>query len=271
MSPATRGVHDSIDANIRRTGIPYLHPDEPTVQLDLLGSARVIEWQEGKAAFLFASEGCWSELPHLYARYGTTATAELIAKLKTMEQATSAIVCDSGMQATALAFDVLLEPGTHAVMMRQVYNKTRSYLEWMAARIGASVTIVDDGDRVGLAEAIRPNTRFVFAETFTNPLVRAQDFDMLREVIERASDRAVAEARARYDHRVAMGLQAASPRQRRRHHRRQRHQVAWWKRSRPVGLPGHQRHPVRQCGDGPHRHAGRHSRLAACRRNCGGL
>ena len=186
MSPATRGLHDSIDAHIRRTGIPYLHPDEPTVQLDLLGSARVIEWQERKAAFLFASEGCWSELPHLYARYGTTATAELVAKLKAMEYATSALVCDSGMQATALAFDVLLEPGTHAVMMRQVYNKTRSYLEWMAARIGASVTIVDDGDRVGLAEAIRPNTRFVFAETFTNPLVRAQDFDMLREVIERA-------------------------------------------------------------------------------------
>ena len=185
MSPATRELHDSIDAQIRRTGVPYLHPEEPTVQLDLLGSARVIEWQEGKAAFLFASEGCWSELPHLYARYGTTATAQLIAKLKALEHANSAIVCDSGMQATAVAFDVLLEPGTHAVLMRQVYNKTRSYLEWMAARIGASVTVVDDGDRAALAEAIRPNTRFVFAETFTNPLVRAQDFDMLREAIER--------------------------------------------------------------------------------------
>ncbi len=185
MSASTRGLHERIDAHIRQTGVPYLHPDEPTVQLDLLGSARVIEWQEGKAAFLFASEGCWSELPHLYARYGTTATAKLIAKLKAMEQANSAIVCDSGMQATAMAFDVMLEPGTHAVLMRQVYNKTRSYLEWMAARIGASVTIVDDGDRAALTESIRPNTRFVFAETFTNPLVRAQDFDLLREVIDR--------------------------------------------------------------------------------------
>jgi cystathionine beta-lyase/cystathionine gamma-synthase len=183
MSQATRDLHAGIDEHIRKSGIPYLHPDEPTVQLDLLGSARVIEWQEGKAAFLFASEGCWSELPHLYARYGTTATAELIAKLKTLEQASSAIVCDSGMQATALAFDALLEPGTHAVLMRQVYNKTRSYLEWMAGRIGASVTVVDDGDRAAIAAAITPDTRFVFAETFTNPLVRAQDFDMLREVV----------------------------------------------------------------------------------------
>lgn len=186
MSPATREIHDGIDAHIRRTRIPYLHPDEPTVQLDLLGSSRVIEWQEGKAAFLFASEGCWSELPPLYARYGTTATNHLIAKLKSLEHATAAIVCDSGMQATALAFDALMAPGSHAVLMRQVYNKTRSYLEWMAARIGASLTIVDDGDRAGLAAAITPETRFIFAETFTNPLVRAQDFDLLRGVVRQA-------------------------------------------------------------------------------------
>ena len=186
MAAATRDLHGAIDAHARRTGIPYLHPDEPTVQLDLLGSSQVIEWQEGKAAFLFASEGCWSELPHLYARYGTTATAELIARLKTLEHASAALVCDSGMQATALAFDVLMEPGGHAVLMRQIYNKTRSYLEWMAARVGGSVTIVDDGDANALAAALRPETRFVFAETFTNPLVRAQDFAAIREVITAA-------------------------------------------------------------------------------------
>jgi cystathionine beta-lyase/cystathionine gamma-synthase len=160
------------------------------VQLDLFGSARAIAWQEGKAAFMFAGEGCWSELPHLYARYGTTATATLLSKLKALEHAGAALVCDSGMQATALVFDVLMSPGRHAVLMRQVYNKTRSYLEWLAARVGASVTIVDDGDEGALEAAIRPETAFVFAETFTNPLVRAQDLDMLREVVTGAADRA---------------------------------------------------------------------------------
>lgn len=190
MGEATRAIHVAIDDHARRTGIPYLHPDEPTVQLDLLGSAQVVAWQEGKAAFLFASEGCWSELPHLYARYGTTATTALIGKLKALEHATSGIVCDSGMQATALAFDVLMAPGSHAVLMRQVYNKTRSYLEWLAARTGGTVTVVDDGDAAALAAAITPATRFVFAETFTNPLVRAQDFDLLRRVMTEARDRA---------------------------------------------------------------------------------
>jgi cystathionine beta-lyase/cystathionine gamma-synthase len=182
MSVSTRRLHDSLDAHARLTGLPYLNPDEPTVQLDLYGSARTIEWQEGKAAFLFAAEGCWSELPHLYARYGTTATATLIGRIKALEHASAVLVCDSGMQATALAFDALLSPGRHAVLMRQVYNKTRSYLKWLIDRVGGSLTIVDDGDREGLAAAIRPETAFVFAETFTNPLVRAQDLTALIEI-----------------------------------------------------------------------------------------
>lgn len=190
MHSSTRRLHDALDAHARRTGVPYLHPDEPTVQLDLFGSAQVIAWQEAKAAFLFAAEGCWSELPHLYARYGTTATAALITRLKTLEHATSALVCDSGMQATALVFDVLMTRGSHAVTMRQVYNKTRSYLEWLAGRVDGGVTIVDDGDIPGLAAAIRPETTMVFAETYTNPLVRAQDLDALRNVVTNARERA---------------------------------------------------------------------------------
>ena len=37
--------------------------------------------------------------------------------------------------------------------------------------------MVDDGDRAAIAAAITPQTPFIFAETFTNPLVRAQDFE----------------------------------------------------------------------------------------------
>lgn len=183
MSDRTRELHDAIDAHARRAGLAYLHPDEPTVQLDLFGSARAIQWQEGKATFLFASDGCWSELPHLYARYGTTATARLIGEIRKLEQAIAVLACDSGMQATALVFDTLMTPGSHAVLMRQVYNKTRSYLSWLADRVGGEISIVDDGDAAALAGAIRPETRFVFAETFTNPLVRAQDLEMLRRVV----------------------------------------------------------------------------------------
>jgi hypothetical protein len=227
MSRDTRRLHEAIDGHARRSGVPYLHPDEPTVQLDVFGSAQVIAWQEAKAAFLFAGEGCWSELPHLYARYGTTATATLIDRLKTLEHATSALVCDSGMQATAVIFDVLMTPGGHAIVMRQIYNKTRTYIEWLAARLGGSVTIVDDGDMTGLAAAIRPETKFIFAETFTNPRCG------------RAARRSGREADRRFDHRDALGVQEAAARLRHRHRRGQRHEGAWRPGCGPVGLHRH--------------------------------
>jgi cystathionine beta-lyase/cystathionine gamma-synthase len=190
MSAPTRELHASLDAHARRCGLPFLHPDDPTVQLDLFGSARVIEWQEGKAASMFLGEGSWSALPPLYARYGTTATGELLSRLRALEHARAALVCDSGMQATAMVFDALLAKDRHAVLMRQVYNKTRTYLEWLAARVGGSVTVVDDGDWEALESAIGPHTVLVFGETFTNPLVRAQDVARLVATVAAARGRA---------------------------------------------------------------------------------
>lgn len=190
MHADTRALHDALDAHARRTGVPWLHPDEPTVQRDLLGSGPVIAWQEGKAAFLFAAEGCWSELPPLYARYGTAATGALIERVKALEGAGAALVCDSGMQATALVFDVMMTPGAHAVLCRQIYNKTRSYMQWLVDRLGGALTVVDDGDHAALAAAITPATRVVFAETFTNPRVRAQDIEALVALVGRARDTA---------------------------------------------------------------------------------
>ncbi|HEY4244826.1 MAG TPA: PLP-dependent transferase [Kofleriaceae bacterium] len=174
MAPETRALHEALDAHA-----PWLHPTRRTIQRDLLGSPEVVAWQEAKAAFLIDGEGAWSELPHLYARYGTPGVAALIRELRALEGAAAAIVTDSGMQAVALVIDALVQRGGHAVAMRQVYNKTRTFLEHSAARVGATVTLVDDGDLAGLAAAIRPETRLVIAETFTNPLVRAQDVGVL--------------------------------------------------------------------------------------------
>ncbi|NVB82018.1 MAG: aminotransferase class V-fold PLP-dependent enzyme [Kofleriaceae bacterium] len=180
MGSATRELHDSVDANA-----PYLHPERRTIQRDLGHSRNVVAWQEAKAAFIVTGDGAWSELPHLYARYGTPGTAELIAELRRLERASCAFVTDCGMQAVALVADVSIAAGTHAIAMRQVYNKTRSFFEATAKRVGAAVTLVDDGDHAALAAALRPETRFVFAETFTNPLGRAQDVPALVELVHR--------------------------------------------------------------------------------------
>jgi cystathionine beta-lyase/cystathionine gamma-synthase len=180
MSAATRELHDGVDANT-----PYLHPELRSIQRDLGSSAQGVAWQEGKAAFTLAQTGCWSELPHLYARYGTPGTEELIAALRALESARCALVTDCGMQAVALVADVLVRAGSHVIAMRQVYNKTRAFFETTAKRLGATLALVDDGDHVALAHALRDGTALVFAETFTNPLTRAQDIPALVELVGR--------------------------------------------------------------------------------------
>lgn len=177
MAPATRELHDAVDRNA-----PWLHPSRRTLQRDLRSSDGVAAWQEGKARFVAARDGAWSELPHLYARYGTEGTSALIRELRALEHARCAIVTDCGMQAVALVIDTLLAPGAHAVVMRQVYNKTRAFFEASARRVGATIAFVDDGDLPALAAALRPDTRLIFAETFTNPLGRAQDIPALVEL-----------------------------------------------------------------------------------------
>ncbi len=183
MGAATRELHTALDAYARADGIAWLNPERRTIQRDLLGSPNVVAWQEAKLAFMLRGDGAWSELPHLYARYGTPGTAALIAALRELEGARCAFVTDCGMQAFALVTDVLLAAGGHAVVMRQVYNKTKTFLEWSTRRLGGSVTAVDDGDHAALAAAITPATRFVFAESFTNPLMRAQDIGALVQTI----------------------------------------------------------------------------------------
>jgi len=185
MAAATRELHAALDDHARATGVGWLHPERRTIQRDLLGSPNVVAWQEAKAAFLLTGDGAWSELPHLYARYGTPGTRVLIGALRGLEGARAAIVTDSGMQAVALVTDAVLQAGGHAVVMRQVYNKTRTFIEHSARRVGATVTFVDDGDLAGLAAALRPETQLVFAETFTNPLTRAQDVAALTALTRR--------------------------------------------------------------------------------------
>lgn len=183
MAAATRELHDSVNANA-----PYLHPERRTIQRDLGTSATGIAWQDAKAAFTLGGEGAWSELPHLYARYGTPGTSELIAALRALEHAKAGFVVDCGMQAVALVADVHITQGAHVIAMRQVYNKTRAFYEWTCKRVGATLTFVDDGDLAALAAALRPETRLVFGETFTNPLGRAQDIPALVELVHRVPD-----------------------------------------------------------------------------------
>ena len=176
FSSETQELHQSIDSAARRHGTPYLHPQDPTLQLDMLGSRHMVDWQERKAESVLAGEECWSELHQFYARYGVETNRKLVARVRALENAAGVILTDCGMQAVALTFDVLAANiGGHAILVRGVYNKTRRYLEWLGNRLTIEISIVNDGDYEGMEKAMRSDTFLIFAETYTNPLMRALD------------------------------------------------------------------------------------------------
>jgi cystathionine beta-lyase/cystathionine gamma-synthase len=179
MDQNTIELHDAIDANIRRFGCPYLSTEGESVSVDLLGSARMVRWQERKAEASLLGSSCWSELPQVYGRYGGGASRELVSRVKELEGAEAAIITDSGMGAAAVLFDVLLEPGDHALVARGVYNKTKAYLGWLESRVGIGVTLLDDDEIETLEARITERTRIVLVEIFTNPLLRAFDPERL--------------------------------------------------------------------------------------------
>ena len=185
MHATTRSLHASVDEAARKCGVPYLHPEGPSIQLDLLGSRRMTAWQEAKAEAVFAGERCWSDLPQVYGRYGVEVGGDLIRAVRELEGAAGVLLADCGMQACALVMDVLVRPGSHAIVMRQCYNKTKTYLEWLAGRVGSTFTVVDDGDLEGLEKAIEKTTGLIFSETFTNPLTRAMNPRAVGELVQR--------------------------------------------------------------------------------------
>lgn len=186
----TRRLHDAVDARTRADGQPWLHPDGPTVQQDLFHNDMVEAWQKDKAEAVLAGERCWSELPVFYARYGTHFGLQLIEAVKRLSAARAAVLTDSGMQAIALAIDALVEPGDHVVVSRDVYNKTKKHLLWLSQRMDLTLGLVDGTDPAALDAKVKPHTRMVLVETFSNPLLRALSPSAWSDAIVRLREKA---------------------------------------------------------------------------------
>ncbi|NQV07986.1 cystathionine gamma-synthase [bacterium] len=80
----------------------------------------------------------------------------------------------SGMAATALV-GYLLKPGDHILMPDDAYGGTFRFISQVLAGQGIEWTVADLTDPDAVAAALRPETRVVWVETPTNPLLRVVD------------------------------------------------------------------------------------------------
>ena len=87
----------------------------------------------------------------------------------------------SGLAATSTILDVL-DSGSHVICMDDVYGGTFRLFERVRKRsAGLEFSFVDLGDKAALEAAVRPNTKLIWAETPTNPMLKVLDLEQLAD------------------------------------------------------------------------------------------
>jgi cystathionine beta-lyase/cystathionine gamma-synthase len=121
----------------------------------------------------------------LYSRYGNNPNQLRVAeRLARLEGAEAAIFVASGMGATALAHLAVLNPGDHLLSSEWIYGGTRRLFLEEFTRFGIEVSFVNPDRRREWRSKLRKNTRAIFVETPTNPLMRVLDIKWLAVLAE---------------------------------------------------------------------------------------
>jgi len=101
--------------------------------------------------------------------------AVLHAKLAALENAEAALVAGSGMAAISAALFTVLSGGGHLLAQDCVYGGTHDLFMEEFPRYGMAVDFIDGDEPATWREAIRPNTKAIYVEAISNPLLQVSD------------------------------------------------------------------------------------------------
>jgi len=124
----------------------------------------------------------------MYGRYDNPNRQMLEACLTELDRAEVCAAFGSGQAATSAVFQAL-KPGDHVVAPLDVYFGTAKLLREVLTPWGLEVSFTDLTDLHALKAAIRPNTRLVWAETPSNPLLKITDVAAVAEIAHAAGAR----------------------------------------------------------------------------------
>ena len=132
--------------------------------------------------------------PHgfLYSRNHNPNRNGLEAALAALEGGSSSAAFGSGLASITAIFQGL-QPGDHVVAPKDIYHGTANVLKHLFAKWQVSATFVDMTDLDATQRAVQPNTRIVWIETPSNPLIQCVDIAAISDIAHRAGARAVAD------------------------------------------------------------------------------
>jgi cystathionine gamma-synthase len=160
---------------VRSAGEPYRGIGRPLAQP--IYQTTVYAFDSLEAAKTADSEGDW-----FYYRVKGINQTSFEKGIAELEAAEAACACGSGMAAIFNALTVVLSSGDHVLVDGQVYGGTYALLVDQLPKFGISHTFVDMTDYAAVKAAIQPNTKALYFETVTNPLIRVTDLNYMAQL-----------------------------------------------------------------------------------------
>jgi len=126
------------------------------------------------ATFEFGGEASYHDIR--YIRLNNTPNhAVLHAKLAALEGGQAALVAASGMAAISTTLLSVLRAGDHLLAQNCLYGGTHDFLTRDLANYGIEHSFIDGNDPDSWPAQLRPNTKALYMETLTNPLLEIAD------------------------------------------------------------------------------------------------
>jgi methionine-gamma-lyase len=120
------------------------------------------------------AEGCY-----LYSRHSSPSNLYLDKAMAAMEGTEAANVSASGMGAITPTLLQICDQGDHIVSSRTIYGGTYAFLKNFTPKFGIKTTFVDITKIEIVEAAITPNTKIIYCETVSNPLLEVADIRQL--------------------------------------------------------------------------------------------
>ncbi|XP_018315201.1 putative cystathionine gamma-lyase 2 [Mycetomoellerius zeteki] len=124
---------------------------------------------------------------YLYGRSGNPTRNVLETCLAALENGKHAFCFSSGL-GTLTAITGLLKAGDHLIVGDDLYGGTNNYIRKCSSRQSMTYTFVDMTDIQNVIDAIQPNTKMIWFETPTNPLLKLTDIKAVAESLKSRPD-----------------------------------------------------------------------------------
>lgn len=132
----------------------------------------------------YVQQGIGEHKGYEYSRVSNPTRTRLEENLASLEGGVAAKVFASGMAAIN-AIASLLQSGDHVVCGNDLYGGTPRLFNQVLTRFGLEFSYIDTSDAENVERALRKNTRMVYVETPTNPLMRLSDLEAIGRICRR--------------------------------------------------------------------------------------